>query len=356
MTRIMTVMGARPQFIKAAPVCLALQEFGFSEHVIHTGQHYDKMMSDTFFTEMGIPEPFLNIGVGSGTHAEQTAAIMIKLDALFSEHRPDAVLVYGDTNSTLAGALTACKIGIPVLHVEAGLRSFNKAMPEEHNRVLTDHCSELLFCPTLTAIQNLKSENIQNNIHLVGDTMFDAVKLFTPIARKRSEIINRLDLGQKPFLLATLHRPYNTDNENKLAQILQSFSRVGCKIILPVHPRLSAKLRQHDLRLPANVQAIQPVGYFDMLTLQKDAAAILTDSGGLQKEAYFHGTPCVTLRPETEWIETVEAGWNRLAWDDVDEIVTAINGALCSSRSERPNLFGDGDAAQKIAHTLKTYL
>ena len=352
MTNIITIVGARPQFIKAAPVCKALKEFGLVEALVHTGQHYDKVMSDVFFDQLGIPAPVVNFGVGSGSHAVQTAKMMIKLDALFAENRPDAVLVYGDTNSTLAGSLTASKLGIPVIHIEAGLRSFNKNMPEEQNRVLTDHISDFLFCPTQRAIDNLRKENVTGQIHIVGDTMKDAVDMFTPVALATSDILQQLGLNGQKFVLATIHRHYNTDNQVKLKELFEAFSNINRKIIVPAHPRLQSKINRHTVKLPNNLVLTEPVSYFDMLVLQRNAEVIVTDSGGLQKEAYFHKKPCVTLRPETEWIETVDVGCNRLAWDSVENMVTAIEGALMEPAVSYPQLFGDGNAAAAVAKII----
>lgn len=309
--KIITIIGARPQFIKAAPVSKVLRESGHQEYLVHTGQHYDTNMSQVFFDELQIPEPDVNLGVGSGSHGWQTGQMLMALERVIQEVKPDWVLVYGDTNSTLAGALAAVKLHILIAHVEAGLRSFNREMPEEINRVLTDHCSDLLFCPTQTAVDNLAKEGITKGVHLVGDTMYDAVIQFSEIARSRSTILEKLGLGPKEYLLATIHRPYNTDNPENLHSILSAFTEIDEPIIFPVHPRTrqclsDLKLKTDNLKL----RLLEPVGYLDMLVLEKNAKAILTDSGGMQKEAYFLRVPCITLRTETEWVETVEAGWN----------------------------------------------
>ncbi len=349
--KVLTVVGARPQFIKAAPVSKALREAGHTEFLVHTGQHYDVGMSQIFFEELGIPEPNVNLGVGSGSHGRQTGQMLIGLEEIVQAETPDWLLVYGDTNSTLAGALVACKLQIPIAHVEAGLRSFNRAMPEEHNRVLTDHCSELLFCPTQTAVDNLAREAITQGVHLVGDTMYDAVLQFSEIAHQRATILQDLKLEAKKYLLATVHRPYNTDVPDNLLSILSAFQEIGETIVFPVHPRTRKKIGQFDIKRFANIKMIEPVGYLDMLMLEQHARMILTDSGGIQKEAYFFGVPCVTLRPETEWVETVAAGWNVIVGASRVEIVNAVK-SYELSENEPPALFGNGQAAYLIAEKL----
>ncbi len=354
--KVLTVVGARPQFIKAAPVSRALRDAGHTEFLVHTGQHYDQQMSSVFFEEMQIPEPNVNLGVGSGSHAQQTGQMLVKLEEVMQLNGPDCVLVYGDTNSTLAGALAACKLQVPLAHVEAGLRSFNREMPEEHNRVLADHCSDMLFCPTETAVKNLAREGIKKGVHLVGDTMFDAVQQFAEIAEERSTILERLNLKSKTFLLATVHRAYNTDVPENLRSLLSSFAEIGETVVFPVHPRTRQKINElggtfAEQHGRSDVRMIEPVGYLDMLTLEKHARLILTDSGGMQKEAFFVGVPCVTLRPETEWSETVEAGWNIIAGVEPGEIRRAV------TKSDWPaeppaQVFGDGRAAQKIVALL----
>ena len=349
--KILTVVGARPQFIKAAPVSKALGESGHQEFLVHTGQHYDYGMSQIFFEELGIPEPNVNLGVGSGSHGRQTGQMLIGLEEIVQAEKPDWVLVYGDTNSTLAGALVACKLQIPIVHVEAGLRSFNRAMPEEHNRVLTDHCSELLFCPTQTAVDNLAQEGITAGVHLVGDTMYDAVLQFSEIARQRSTILHQLNVEPKKYLLATVHRPYNTDVPDNMLSILTAFQEIGETIIFPVHPRTRKQITLLDgmldlPRLKHYVKMIEPVGYLDMLMLEQHARMILTDSGGIQKEAYFFGVPCVTLRPETEWVETVAAGWNVIVGAEREEIVKQAR--ALRPKGTPPLIFGNGRAAHQI--------
>ena len=349
------MIGARPQFVKAAPVSRALRETGHEEFVVHTGQHYDYRMSGIFFEEMGLPDPNLNLGVGSGSHAEQTGQMLLGLEEVMVDQRPDWVLVYGDTNSTLAGALAASKLRLPVAHVEAGLRSFNREMPEEINRVLTDHCSDLLFCPTQTAVDNLAREGITRAVHLVGDTMHDAVLLFTEgAASRRATVLDDLGLEPGGYLLATLHRPYNTDKPDNLLRILDAFAALGETVVLPAHPRLRRRLAEEGC-VPAEgerggVMLIEPLGYLDMLALERHARLILTDSGGIQKEAYFFGVPCVTLRPETEWVETVESGWNVVVGADPVRIVAAVKEREWPR--EPPPLFGDGRAAYRVVAQL----
>ena len=320
---------------------------------MHTGQHYDHGMSQIFFDELDISEPDLNLGVGSGSHGWQTGQMLVRIEEVLLEEKPDYVVVYGDTNSTLAGALAAVKLHIPVAHVEAGLRSFNREMPEEHNRVVADHCSDLLFCPTQTAVDNLAREGIATGVHLVGDTMYDAVLQFSSIARKRSTILEDLGLESKTYLLTTIHRPYNTDIPENLRNIFQAFDEIGEIIVFPAHPRTSKKIAALESSfsqelVPGNIKIIEPVGYLDMLVLEENARLILTDSGGMQKEAYFFGVPCITLRPETEWVETVESGWNVVAGADILAIVEGYQRAINSPPTNRPNLYGDGNAAQHI--------
>ena len=355
--KVAAIIGARPQFIKAAPVSKALRAAGHTEILIHTGQHYDYGMSQVFFEEMQIPAPDVNLGVGSGSHGRQTGQMLIGIEEVLSTEKPDWVLVYGDTNSTLAGALAGVKLHLPVAHIEAGLRSFNREMPEEHNRVLTDHCADLLFCPTQTAVDNLAREGITQGVHRVGDTMYDAVLQFSEMARERSIILQDLGLKPKEYLLATVHRPYNTDIEENLRNILAAFGEIGEPIVFPVHPRTRKKIAglegTLDLqRSASNLQLIEPVGYLDMLMLEQHARLILTDSGGMQKEAYFFGVPCVTLRPETEWVETVEAGWNVLAGADIGRIVMATREFPLPESC--PTVYGDGQAAFGIVGWMVT--
>jgi UDP-N-acetylglucosamine 2-epimerase len=351
--KIVTVVGARPQFIKSAPVSKVLATYGHDEYLIHTGQHYDYGMSEVFFKEMGIHEPYLNLNVGSASHAQQTSQMLVGIEAILLSQKPDLVLVYGDTNSTLAGALATIKLEIKLAHVEAGLRSYNRSMPEEHNRVLTDHCADLLFCPTQTAVENLTHEGIQTGVSLVGDTMYDAVLQFSQLAHNQSSIINQLNLQPKEFLLLTIHRPYNTDNPDVLKSILSGLKNVDEKIIFPIHPRTLNVIQATNIAISPNVQVINPVGYLDMLMLEQSARAILTDSGGIQKEAYFFKIPCITLRPETEWVETVTTGWNILTGTDSDQIISALRRRLPVTLPH-PQLFGDGHASEKIVSVISS--
>jgi UDP-N-acetylglucosamine 2-epimerase len=349
--KIVTVLGARPQFIKSAPVSKAIGEVRIQEYLVHTGQHYDYGMSKVFFEEMEIHEPNINLEVGSGSQAQQTGQMLMGIESVLIIQKPDLVLVYGDTNSTLAGALAAAKLQINLAHVEAGLRSYNRRMPEEHNRVLTDHCSDLLFCPTQTAVDNLAKEGIFNGVYLVGDTMYDAVLQFGEIAKQNSKILQTLKINPKEYLLTTIHRAYNTDNDEVLSKIMNAFKHINEIFIFPIHPRTLHVVNTYNIQIPANVKVIDPVGYLDMLMLEQNARAILTDSGGIQKEAFFFKVPCLTLRPETEWIETIQSGWNHLVGVDPDLIIDAIRNLEIPDTSLM-QAFGDGFAAHKIASII----
>ncbi len=354
--KVLSIVGARPQFIKAAPVSRVLRE-RHREVLVHTGQHYDAGMSAVFFEELAIPAPDVNLNIGSGSHGQQTGRMLMAIEEVMLAEKPDWVLVYGDTNSTLAGALAAVKLCLPVAHVEAGLRSFNRTMPEEHNRVLTDHCADLLFCPTQTAVDLLAREGLTRGVHRVGDVMVDALRGHAKLARERSTILQAMDLTPKGYLLATVHRPYNTDVPENLRNILDAFADIcrlsGQPLVLPLHPRTRKVLDELDLRPPAAVRVIDPVGYLDMLALEQSARLILTDSGGVQKEAYCLAVPCITLRPETEWIETVETGWNVVVHADRAAIVHAALERSWPS-IEPPPVFGDGHAAERIVALLET--
>jgi UDP-N-acetylglucosamine 2-epimerase (non-hydrolysing) len=353
MKTILSVVGARPQFIKAAPVSKALRR-NFREVLVHTGQHYDPEMSDIFFRDLELPEPDYHLGVGSGTHAEQTGEIMIRLEKVMAEIKPDAVLVFGDTNSTLAAALVAAKLVLPIAHIEAGLRSFNRRMPEEINRVLTDRVSRFLFCPTQLAVDNLRREGITEGVHLVGDVMFDAAQHFVRLAGRRVDAIRRLGLKPGNYVLATVHRPANTDDPERLASIVEAFASSRCRIVFPIHPRTEQALRKLGLRdklsRASNVLDLPPLSYLETLQLLRHARCVATDSGGMQKEAYFFGVPCVTLRDETEWVETVEDGWNRLVGADKGRILEAIEDFRPAG--PRKNHYGDGHASERIAEIL----
>ncbi|MGC9436309.1 MAG: non-hydrolyzing UDP-N-acetylglucosamine 2-epimerase [Methanomicrobiales archaeon] len=347
--KIATIVGARPQFIKCAPVSRALRR-DHEEILVHTGQHYDANMSDVFFQDLHIPAPDYHLGIGSGPHGAQTGRMLIAIEEVLLAEAPDLVLVYGDTNSTLAGALAAAKRHIPVAHVEAGLRSFDRTMPEEINRVLTDHLADLLFCPTATAVGHLQNEGITRGVHLVGDVMVDALQFNRDIAEEHSTILEDLGLVERSYCVATVHRPSNTDDPDHLTGIIEAFTAIGEPIVFPAHPRTRKCLDHYGLlpRLPDTIQLVDPLPYLDMLRLMAHARAILTDSGGIQKEAYILQVPCITLRENTEWVETVEDGWNVLVGADCDRIIakTQRSGSRIRKHSAR---FGDGHAAERIA-------
>lgn len=343
MKKILTVVGARPQFIKAAPVGRALQTVGITEVLVHTGQHFDALMSDVFFDELNIAKPDHNLEVNSLGHGAMTGRMLEKLEEVMLAEKPDIVLIYGDTNSTIAGALAAAKLHIPVAHVEAGLRSFNRRMPEEINRVVADQLSTLLFCPTSVAVQNLANEGMTKGVHAVGDVMYDTTLTAVKRSRDKSQILKTLGLEPKTYAAATIHRAENTDDPERFARVVSWLEDAAAKqpIIMPAHPR-TRKLMEKSGITPKNVRIIEPLGYLDMAWLAHNASAICTDSGGLQKEAYFHRVPCVTLRDETEWVETIEAGWNRL-WT--------------SERYNEPRReitdYGDGTASNTIAKLIR---
>lgn len=348
--QVVSIVGARPQFVKAALLSHILRR-DHQELLIHTGQHYDASMSDVFFTELQIPTPDVNLGIGSVPNHEQVSRMLSAISAQIEARRPDWIVVYGDTNSTLAGALSGRFLSVPVAHIEAGLRSYNREMPEETNRVLTDHVSTLLFCPTRTAVENLAREGITSGVHMVGDVMIDVLLRFRERAGTAILDANRLTPGD--YYLATVHRASNTDDPATLARIVGAFAELGDRpIILPAHPRLRKALSTAGLQVSPNVRLIDPVGYLDMIGLTSHARVVLTDSGGLQKEAYALGTPCVTLREETEWVETVEVGWNQLAGSDPRRIVAGLSRALNETPSDHPDLYGDGRASERIAEML----
>lgn len=361
MKTIATVVGARPQFIKAAVVSRQLRSSaGVREILIHTGQHYDDNMSRIFFDELEIPAPDVNLGIGSGTHGAQTGRMLEAIERAFTESRPDLVLIYGDTNSTLAGALAAAKLHIPVAHVEAGLRSFNRCMPEEINRVVADSVSDLLFAPTESAVANLRNEGVADErIHLVGDVMYDAALHYGPMAETSADALQRIGAEPHRYVLATIHRAENTDDLDRLSAIFSALATISADVpvVAPLHPRTRQKLLDHGIgtNLPDSFKQIEPVGYLDMLSLERHARLIVTDSGGVQKEAYFHRVGCATLRDETEWMELVEMGCNRLVPPtSADAIVDAIRHALSEGREwpEDEALFGGGKASQQIAQIL----
>ncbi len=347
--KVLSVVGARPQFIKAAVVSEKLRAVA-DEVLLHTGQHYDFEMSSVFFEELGLPPPDYNLGVGSGTHGYQTGEMLKGIERVIMDEKPNIALVYGDTNSTLAGALAAVKLHVKVAHVEAGLRSFDRRMPEEINRVLTDHASDILFAPTKTAVENLRREGITSGVYLTGDVMYDVALRFSEIAERKSDILQRLGLAKGEYFLATVHRPENADNEVHLRNILNAFSRLPLPVVFPVHPRTRRAMERWNIKAGNNVILLEPVGYFDMLILEKNARKILTDSGGVQKEAYFFGVPCVTLRTTTEWVETLEGGWNVLVGADVERILEAATSP--PPKAPRGEHYGKGDAAERIVEIL----
>ncbi len=377
--KCLTVVGARPQFIKAAPVSRLMKKFGIKEIIVHTGQHYDYNMSRVFFEELGIKEPDYNLCIGSLPHGAQTGRMMERIEGVLLKEKPGIVLVYGDTNSTLAGALSAAKLHIPVAHIEAGLRSFNKKMPEEINRVLTDYASDILFCPTETAVKNLQKEGIANSMNKgklisnsfelphpftspcvvnAGDVMYDSVLYNLDIASKTSKILRAYNLSPRNYYLATIHRAENTDNSENLKNIFCSFQKIAKKypLIVPLHPR-TKKLLSDMKGLDKTLKIIPPVSYLDMLMLTNSARIILTDSGGLQKEAFFLNVPCITLRNETEWVETLRSGMNILAENKEYKILKAVeNQEKLKVKKRSKNYFGDGNAAEKILKIIKEFV
>jgi UDP-GlcNAc3NAcA epimerase len=348
--RILSIVGNRPQFIKSGPLSLALQNRA-DEVVLHTGQHYDHELSQVFFDELGLEPPKHRLEAGSGSHAEQTARMLPGIEAAVVAEKPDLVLVYGDTNSTLAGALAASKLRVPVAHVEAGLRSFDRRMPEELNRVLVDRVSSLLFAPSGSAVGNLKDEGITEGVHEVGDVMLDANLRLAPIAQERSQALELAGVAPGSYALVTVHREANT-REPALGRIVEALNALEEPVVFPLHPRTAGAIESMGLRLAGHVHPRPPAGYLDFAALASQARVILTDSGGVQKEAYWYEVPCVTLRENTEWVETVEAGWNHLVGTDPGAIVAASREA--SPGPEHPSLYGDGHAADLIADVICT--
>jgi UDP-N-acetylglucosamine 2-epimerase len=372
--KIVTIVGARPQFIKAAAVSRVIRGFNkkkdrIREILVHTGQHYDYLMDKVFFEELELPKPDYHLGVGSGSHGRQTGIMLERIDSVMQREKPKVAIVYGDTNSTLAGALAAAKLRIPVAHVEAGLRSYNSAMPEEINRLLTDHLSTLLFCPTDQAVRNLSKEGIKDGgtrtVRNVGDVMYDSILYYSQVAEKKSAILKNLgfDTGHgtrdTSYYLATLHRAENTDNPKRLKSIFGALNKIGKKtpVILPLHPRTKKIMEMHHLFSEfKNIRFIKPVSYLNMLKLEKRAKAILTDSGGIQKEAYWLRVPCFTLRNETEWVETIKNGWNVLVGTSAERIIKGVSQMEGRRGYLKGNkIFGDGMACEKIVQNLTKY-
>lgn len=358
MKKIVTVLGARPQFIKASVVSREIRKF-FNEVIIHTGQHYDKNMSDIFFEQLGIPQPDYNLGIGGGSHGFQTGNMLIEIEKILLEEKPDYVLVYGDTNSTLAGSLAASKLLIPVIHIEAGLRSYNMAMPEEQNRVLTDHVSKILFCPTDTAIKNLEKEGINNNVYNVGDVMCDSVLYFSKLAEEKYDLknLNLIPIYEKKELnkwyLTTIHRAENTIDDKNISNILKTLNDLDNLVIFPVHPRIKNMIdKLYQENKYSNIYFVEPVDYLTMLYLTKNAEKVVTDSGGLQKECYILDTPCITIREQTEWVETLNRGYNVLAKPEYDDLYNKIINANILDENKN-NYYGTGDASVKIANILQ---
>lgn len=350
--KIASIVGVRPQFVKASVVSKELRK-KHNEILIHTGQHYDYQMNNVFFSELNIPEPDYFLGIGSGSHGFQTGEMLKKIEEVLIKEEPELVLTYGDTNSTLAGALAASKLHIKNAHVESGLRSFDKSMPEEINRILTDHCSDLLFCPTRNAVSNLKNEGITENVHLTGDVMADSLLYNKKIAETKSNILDNLGLKSKGYLLTTIHRASNTDNKENLKNIVDAFSELNETIVFPVHPRTEKFLKEYGMyeKLKSSVELVKPLGFLDFIKLMNHAKMMLTDSGGIQKEAYILKIPCITLRENTEWVETVEDGWNVLVGANKDKIIEMANGFHPSLKTHEDR-FGNGNASEKIVSII----
>ena len=357
--KIVTIIGARPQFIKAAVIsrAIGLCREEIREVIVHTGQHFDANMSDIFFEELDIPKPDFNLGIGGGTHGQNTGRMIEGIEEVLMKEKPAFVLVFGDTDSTLAGTIAAVKLHIPVAHVEAGLRSFNRKMPEEINRILTDHASEILFTPTLTAVNNLINEGINSNkIKQVGDVMYDAALYYGSKLEHTSNIIKQLGIGSKKYALATIHRAENVDDKERLNSILQGIKHYSNTIIWPLHPRTKNRLESFGINIPDNIKMIEPVGYLDMIMLEKHAELIATDSGGVQKEAYFNKVPCITLRDETEWIELVQCGANIITGANTENIIAALKKvAMVDSNIFNIPLYGNGNSGNEIVEYLIKY-
>lgn len=352
MKKIVTIVGARPQFIKIPLVSKEIRQFA-QEILVHTGQHYDTNMSSVFFDELNIPKPDYNLGIGSASREIQLDQMQTKIEEVLEKEKPDMVLIYGDTNSTLAAALSAKKLNIPIAHVESGMRSYNQEMPEELNRVESDKMSDLLFCSTESSVDNLKKEGIAQGVYWVGDVMVD-IQGKVKEQKSKNKILEILNLNPKTYLLATVHRQGNTDNRENLTNIIEAFNRINTTIVFPLHPRTRKYIEEYNLKLSDNILIIQPQGYDEMIVLELNAKMILTDSGGVQKEAYMAEVPCITLRDETEWVETVNSGWNQLAGADTQKIINLVNNF--PEPKNHPNFLGDGLAYKKISEILRNFL
>ena len=352
--KIVSVVGARPQFVKLAPIHKAARAAGVEHVIVHTGQHYDPMLSDVFFEDLGIDAPDVHLGVGSGSHGVQTGAMLAALDAVFDEHRPDWVLVYGDTNSTVAAALSAVKMHIPVAHLEAGLRSFNRRMPEEHNRVLTDHAADLLLAPTQVAADHLAHEGLGERTELVGDVMTDVLfEVRDQVSRQPPALLEELGLEEHGFYVATIHRAENTDDGGRLAEVVGSLAGLDKPVVLLAHPRVVAKAAAHGVELTqGSLIAHSPLAYPELIAAALCSAGVVTDSGGLQKEAFLLGVPCTTVRTETEWVETVQLGWNVLA-NTAAEIAAGVTRPRPTPTDAAP--YGDGHAAERVIEVLSRH-
>ncbi len=352
--KIVTIIGARPQFVKASVISKALRQAGHTEILVNTGQHYDDNMARIFFEEMGIPKPDYDLGVGSGTHASQTASSLVGIETILMKEKPDFIIVFGDTNATLAGALAAAKLHIRIAHIEAGLRSYNRDMPEEINRIVTDVLSDLLFVPTPVAVDNLQKEGIAKGIHIVGDVMVDALQTYTRIADQKSIVLSELGLEKAKFVLMTIHRPSNADLDERMLAIMAEISRIDAPVIFPLHPRSRNRVERLLNQVNGNIRIIDPVGYLDMMMLEKYAQLIITDSGGVQKEAYLHKTPCLTVRGESEWVETLQDGWNYLVGDDLT-LISKLAKDFPTPTKWSPH-YGEGNASAKIVSLLEEQL
>jgi UDP-GlcNAc3NAcA epimerase len=348
--KIVSIVGARPEFIQSAPVSRVIRR-NHNEILVHTGQHYDYKMSQAFFDDLGIPEPDYNLEVGSGTHGKQTGEILVKIEDVLIREKPDVVIVRGDTNSTLGGTLAASKLNIPLAHIEAGERSFNREMPEEINRLVADRLSNIHLCASKTAVKNLAMEGIIDTVHWVGDVMLDASLQNRQIAKNQSQILTKLGLKLKTYTLVTIHRSATTDDPDRLEDVVKALNQVEETIVFPIHPRTKGALAGIHTKLGQHILAIEPVGYFDMMMLEENARMIATDSGGVQREAYFMGVPCITLREDTEWIETVEAGWNKLVGTQTQSILQSWFNF--NPTHEQPAIFGDGNASERILEILE---